>query len=292
MSRRRTILKDRLDTLYATYGGEFVSSDPLMFPTRFKSAGDKEVVGLLAASLAYGRVDQIKKSVQAVLDVMGDEPCAFVKAFDWEKDGALFKTFKHRFNTGKDIACLLYFMRQMIEDAGSIGSFFTEGYSKDDGTIKTALTSFTERALALDTGGIYGTKRLPPDTLPKEAGVRYFFPSPAGGSACKRLNLYLRWMVRRRDVDFGVWKSVSPAALIIPLDTHMARLSRLLGLTTRKSADWRMAEEVTDALRELDRLDPVKYDFALTRLGILEECPSHHNPEKCKKCLIKEVCTL
>lgn len=312
MTTRKTALKRRLDTLYSTYGKDFVSTDPLLFPTRYKEDGDREVVGLIAASLAYGRVAQIKKSVEAVLGVMGDAPRDFVMSFDPEKSLHLFSSFKHRFNTGRDVACLIYFMRQMIERSGSIGGFFTEGRTRgnnkgkdkadnttDDKTIKAGLTSFTERALALSTGGVYGKtgekageKAGGKSALPKNAGVRYFFPSPKAGSACKRLNLYLRWMVRSSGVDLGIWKGVSPSALIIPIDTHLARISKLLGLTSRSSSDWRMAEEVTGALRELDPTDPVKYDFALCRLGILDECPSRVDPVKCDKCLIKELCIL
>ncbi|MBE9531259.1 MAG: DUF2400 family protein, partial [Proteobacteria bacterium] len=117
--------------------------------------------------------------------------------------------------------------------------------------------------------------------------------SPEKKSACKRLNLYLRWMVRRGDkLDFGLWRDITPAKLIIPLDTHIARISSNIGLTKRKSADWRMAEEITASLRELDPEDPTKYDFSLARLGILEKCTKNREPAKCEACLIKEICVL
>ncbi|MEE9614775.1 MAG: DUF2400 family protein, partial [Thermodesulfobacteriota bacterium] len=166
-----------------------------------------------------------------------------------------------------------------------------KGYSPEDKSVKEALISFSERALGLKTDGIYGPGPLP--SLPSGAGVRFLFPSPEGRSPCKRLNLFLRWMVRRGDgLDFGLWKGVSPSKLIIPLDTHIARISRYLGLTSRNSADWAMAEEVTDSLRKLDPLDPTKYDFSLSRLGILDECPTRRDPIKCESCMIKGVCVL
>ena len=216
------------------------------------------------------------------------QPYAFVTGFSPGRDAKKFSGFKHRFSDGKDLSALIYFTRQMIEGSGSVGGFFMEGYDKKKPDIKEALTSFSKRALALNSGGIYRSK-----SLPKKAGVRYFFPSPRGGSACKRLNLYLRWMVRRGDkLDFGLWKEVSPSALIIPLDTHIARISTNIGLTKRKSADWKMAGEITSALARLDSEDPVKYDFSLSRLGILDKCPKNKDKKLCEACLIREICVL
>lgn len=290
---KEDLLKTRLNDLYNTFDKGFLDSDPLLFPHRFRSAKDKEIVALIASVLAYGRVTHIKKSVEKVLAIMGKSPYAFTMGFTPKTDIKLFKNLKHRFNDGRDVACLIYFMRQMIEQTGSIGDFFKVGYNKDDATIKEGLTSFTERALKLSHGNIYGRAKGLSLPLPKTAGVRYFFPSPKGGSACKRLNLYLRWMVRTGDeLDLGLWKYVNPTKLIMPIDTHVARLSRHLGLTKRKTADWRMAEEVTEALRAFDGKDPVKYDFAISRLGILDECPSRPNKEKCFECLINDVCVI
>ena len=287
--KRKTVLKTRLDTLYKTFDKGFLESDPLLFPHRFRSTKDREIVGLISSTLAYGRVAQIKKSVEAVLSIMGGKPYAFTMSFTPKEDLKLFGDLRHRFNDGRDVACLIYFMRQMIELNGSIGGFFKVGYNRDDATIKNALTSFTERALELSHGGIYGRAKA----LQRSAGVRYFFPSPVNKSACKRLNLYLRWMVRSGDaLDLGLWRYADPAKLIVPIDTHVARISRHLGLTKRKSADWRMAEEVTEALRAFDKADPVKYDFAISRLGILEECPSRYNKEKCSQCIINDVCVI
>lgn len=281
-------LKDRLEELYRTFDIAFLETDPLCFVHRYPDARDREIVGLVSSSLAYGRVDIIKKNVGTVLKAMGKSPYRFTAAFDPERDGAAFRGFVHRFNRDKDISCLVYFMKQMIREAGSIGGFFLKGYGIEDRNVKGALISFSERALALDSGPVYGKKRLP-----KGAGVRFFFPSPADGSPCKRLNLYLRWMVRRGDrLDFGQWKDVDPAKLVIPLDTHIARISKNIGLTKRANPGWKMAEEITEALKELDPKDPVKYDFALCRLGILDKCPRGRDSSKCEECLIKKICVL
>ena len=123
--------------------------------------------------------------------------------------------------------------------------------------------------------------------------VRLFFSSPADGSACKRLNLFLRWMVRRSGgLDFGLWSDVSPRRLVIPLDTHVARIARYVGLTTRTTPDWKMALDVTHSLRRFDPGDPVKYDFAICRLGILDYCPRKRDIVKCEGCSLRPVCTL
>lgn len=281
-------LKTCLDKLYAAFDLKFLSPDPLEFVHQFKKPEDREVVGLIASSLAYGRVDKILASIRNVLEKMDNKPYRFVIAFNPKTDAKIFDGFVHRFNTGKDIACLVYYAKQMIEDSGSVGKFFLKGYNPVHTNIKNALVSFSERVLSLDSSSVYGKQGLA-----KNAGVRFFFPSPKDGSPCKRLNLYLRWMVRNGDdLDFGLWKDIEPAKLIIPLDTHIARISRNIGLTKRKSPDWKMAEEITENLKMLDPKDPVKYDFAICRLGILEHCPKRKDLGKCEKCLIKNVCIL
>ena len=281
-------LKGALDRLYETFDRDSISPDPLEFVHRFAEPRDQEIAGLIASSLAYGRVDQIKKSIDRVMEIMDWSPYAFTVNFRPQRDVKRFIGFVHRFNSGEDVACLISFARQMIEESGSIGGFFMRGVDHDEGSIKGAISRFTAAVLALDSKLIYGKRQLP-----EKAGVRFFFPSPKNGSPCKRLNLYLRWMVRRGDnIDLGLWRDVNPATLIIPLDTHIARISRNIGLTTRRSADWRMAEEITANLVRLDPEDPVKYDFALCRLGILDYCPKRLDPAKCLECLIKELCVL
>jgi len=283
-----SILKKRLDALYKAYDRTYLASDPLLFVHRYKTSKDREIVGLIASSLAYGRVEGIKRSVETVLKAMGVSPYEFVMRFDPRKDKKTFAGFIHRFNRDGDVRCLIYFIRQMIEKRGSVAGFFMQGYSSNAPEIKDALTVFTKSVLELDSANIYGSKRLP-----KSAGVRFFFPSPADGSPCKRLNLYLRWMVRRNDgLDFGIWKEADPAKLIIPLDTHIGRICRNIGLTKRAIQDWKTAAEITAGLRRLDSSDPVKYDFAICRLGILEACPRKKAADKCAACRVRDICVL
>lgn len=285
---RERSLKIRLDRLYERYGAEYLASDPILFPRRYERPRDREIVAFLTASLAYGRVEQIKRSVERLCGILGPSPAEFVAGFVPPRGRRQFRGFVHRFNDGEDIGLLIHYMKQMIARSGSLEGFFLEGYRRSDEDIGPSLSSFARRALSLDCSPWYRTGRLP-----KGAGVRYFLPSPDGGSSCKRLNLFLRWMVRPDDgVDFGIWKQVRPSQLIIPLDTHVVRIAGYLGLTRRRSPGWAMATEVTRRLRRMDPDDPVKYDFALCRLGILEACPRQRDPSKCLHCDLDEVCAL
>lgn len=261
-------LKQLLDTLYHRYSRPvYLSTSALSIPHRYRRSEDQEIAAFVTSALAYGNVKQIHRSAEAALTAMGDSPARFIRRFDPARDMARFQHVVHRFNSGVDLAVLCYLLHQVIAAAGSLQAFFVKDYDPAHDDIKPALTGFVDRMLLLDVSPFY-----PASLLPAKAGVRFFFPSPAQGSACKRLNLFLRWMVRRGNaIDFGIWTEVSPAKLIVPLDTHVARIARQLGLTRIKQANWRMAKEVTGRLRAFDPDDPVKYDFALCRLGVLKQ---------------------
>lgn len=170
----------------------------------------------------------------------------------------LLSGFKHRFNDHIDFALLFESMKMAINEFGSLENFFLQSDGND---IKGALESFSS-GLKQYGMKIHGSRRK---------SFEYLLPSPAAGSACKRLNMYLRWMVRNDDsIDLGIWKSVSPSKLIIPVDTHIASIARQLKLTSRNSADWLMAEEITDVLRQIDPADPVRFDFSLCRAGMVD----------------------
>ena len=281
-SDRVARLREGLEILRGRYDARFLPSDPLEFPRRFHRTDDREVVGLIAASLAYGNVTSIRASVERVLTRTGPQPAVFARSIEPRRALKGFRDFRHRWNTARDLVCLLYFIRQMIDSSGSIGAFFRELHDPHQG-IDLSLSRFSEAALALDHGGLYGSGKLP-----RSAGVRYFFPSPKTGSACKRLNLFLRWMVRPDDgVDLGLWNFVSPARLVIPLDTHIARIGLHLGWARRKTPDWKMALEITRWLAKLDPEDPIKYDFVLSRMGILKRCPRHPRSLQCDLCELK-----
>jgi len=281
-------LGEHLESLYRRYGAAFVDTDPVSFPRRYSRRDDREVVGFVAAALAYGRVEQIRRSVGKVAAVLGERPARAVRRFDPVSGREKLSGFVHRWNDAEDVGLLLWMVRQMLERDGSIEGFFLRGYEPGHDDIGPALSSFAARALELDCAPYH-----PDGNLPASAGVRFFFPSPSGGSTCKRLAMFLRWMVRPDDgVDFGLWRGVRPSKLVIPLDTHVSRIASYLGLTSRRSVGWRMAQEVTAHLRIFAPEDPVRFDFALCRLGILNACPRRHDPRKCRGCDLRTVCTL
>jgi uncharacterized protein (TIGR02757 family) len=258
---RRDVLHRRLEELYRHYDLRFLDPDPLELVRQQTTAADREVVGLLASGLAFGNVVQIKRSTTLVLEALGPRPAEAVALVEPRELARRLRGFRHRWLDGRDVACLLGFIRQMRASHGTVEAFFAEGLSPGDADVGPALASFSRRALALEHGGLYRGRRLPP-----RAGVRYFFPSPEGGSACKRLNLYLRWMARGDGVDLGVWRRPHPGQLVLPLDTHTCAIARRLRLTRYRSPGWAMALDITRRLRRLAPDDPVKYDFALYRL--------------------------
>ncbi|MEK6775760.1 MAG: TIGR02757 family protein [bacterium] len=280
-------LKKTLDRLFHTYDIHHISSDPLVLVHGFKQPEDQEVAGLIAAVFAYGRVAQIQKTVRTILDRMEGSPYKFIRGFEPDRDAEYFRGIVHRFNNGTDILCLIFGLKKILKKYGSIKELFLKGYDSRHEDIGEALSAFVDSFLNLDYSPIMGTR-----VLPRDAGVRFLFPSPRDRSACKRLNMYLRWMVRRDDgLDLGLWREVSPSKLVIPLDTHLFRISSRLGLTRRRSPDWETAREVTRNLKLLDPSDPVKYDFALARLGILKQCTKQRDIKQCKICPLHRICS-
>jgi uncharacterized protein (TIGR02757 family) len=278
-----TGLKDRLDALYEAYDRDADGvADPVRIVRRFEAPDDREVVGFVAAGLAFGRVASVMQSVERVVSAMGPSPAAFVRRFDPASDRTPFLPIVHRWTRGPDLVALLSVLHQVLERSGSIEGFFLEGYDRAAADIGPALESFSARAMQLDLRSAYGT-------VPTRPGVAYFFPRPSCGSACKRLNLYLRWMVRRDRIDFGVWTRVSPSQLVVPLDVHVIRLGRCLGLTTLASPGWKMASQITSALRRLDTDDPVRYDFALCHVGMRDQC-GWGRPVRDANCPLRGFC--
>ena len=275
-------LKAELERLYADFNHADSAADPIQIVRRFTRDDDREIVGFIATALAFGRVSSVLRSIERVLAVMGPEPAAYVRRFDPRRDGPAFAGIVHRWTREADIVAMLWLLRQMVDRAGSVEGFFLEGYDAGADDIADALDSFSTRAMALDLKAAYGR-------VPKRAGVCYFFPRPSAGSGCKRLNLFLRWMVRRDALDLGVWKRVSPAKLIVPLDTHVIRVGRCLRLTRYTSPGWRMARDITASLRRLDPHDPVKYDFSVCHLGMMNAC-GFSRPQADAQCPLRGVC--
>jgi uncharacterized protein (TIGR02757 family) len=276
------ILKPTLDRLYAEFNYPDSATDPIQIVRRFERPEDREVVGFCAAALAFGRVASVLQSIERLLAIMGDRPAAYVRAFDPRRDAGAFTGLVHRWTRAPDLVALVWVLHQMIDRSGSLEAFFAEGYRDSAEDVGAALDQFATRALALDLRAAYGR-------VPTSPGVCYFFPRPSAGSGCKRLNLFLRWMVRRDALDLGVWSRVSPAKLIVPLDTHVIRVGRCLRLTRYTSPGWKMARDITSSLRELDPEDPVKYDFALCHLGMMSAC-GFNRPQRDSQCPLRGAC--
>ena len=247
--------RETLERLYITYNRrEFVHPDPLEFLYDYDELADREIVALIASSLAYGKVAQILRSVSVVLGRIGVAPSAFLRTSSPRSLELNLADFKHRMTTGQDLARVLAGGKGVIERYGSLNACFASKMSADHETVIPALSSFVAE-ISEESGG----------------SCEFHLPSPDGGSACKRLNLFLRWLVRKDEVDPGGWEGVPPSKLVVPLDTHMHRICYKYGLTERKQADLRTALEITERFREIAPDDPVKYDFAITRLGIRDD---------------------
>lgn len=282
LSERDDQLKRALDGLYASFNYPDSATDPIQIVRRYSRPDDREVVGFCAASLAFGRVLSVLQSTERLLALMGDKPAAYVRDFDPVRQRSRFDRFVHRWTRGADLVALLWVLKQMLRQSGSIEGFMREAHDSSAVDITEALDSFSRRALQLDVEAAYGRTR-------RRRLVGYFFPRPSAGSGCKRLNLFLRWMVRRDELDLGVWSGVSPSQLVVPLDTHVIRVGRCLRLTKYASPGWPMARDITTALRRLDPDDPVKYDFALCHLGMMNACGFNH-AQADAQCPLRGVC--
>ncbi len=257
--RQLPAYKEKLERLFSRYQDRrWVHPDPLEFLYRYEDERDREIVGIIASSLAYGRVAQILKSVSAVLEKMGASPRDFLLSSADRDLRRVFSGFRHRFTPEKDLVDLLRGVRDVSLRFGSLYDCFMAAHGDRHDTVHEALCFLVGELRSVGNGAA--------NTL---------LPLPERGSACKRLHLFLRWMVRKDRVDPGGWDGVGPEKLIVPLDTHMHRNCALLKMTARKQADLKTALEITDAFRQISPEDPVKYDFVLTRLGIRKDCDSN-----------------
>jgi len=248
---KKTQLQPFLEGLYNQYNqAAFVSPDPLQFLSSYSQIQDREIVGLIASSLAYGQVKIILNNVSQVLKLLGKYPYKTLL----EKDDFWFKNqlqnFRHRWHSGKDIVEFLKAIRSLLQSYGSLDLAMKDCLKNQKGDVIQAIDDWVDR---LRAGGDFR-----PNLLSK----------PSDGSACKRLMLYFRWMVRSDQVDPGGWTSLKPSQLFVPLDTHMFEMARRLKLTRRNQANWKTVEEISRAFARLVPDDPIRYDFVLTRPGI------------------------
>lgn len=282
MRRRRPVrdelLKARLDTLVETFDVSTIAPDPLQLVLRYDDPLDQETAGLIAAAFAYGRAETIVANIGVVLTRMKPSPYQYLLSFDRAEALRRFAGFAHRFHKTPDLVAFFALLAAAIREHGSLGALFEKCYDPADTDIAPALTRFVNAL------------RKPSFAQRPTPALQYLLTSPEDGSACKRMNLYLRWMVRRTAPDLGLWTFVSPSRLLMPVDTHIHRIATFLGLNDRKSADLKAARAITTRLARFDATDPVRYDFALCRLGILDLCSRKQKKENCDVCMLKDVC--
>ncbi|MCU0681100.1 MAG: TIGR02757 family protein [Polyangiaceae bacterium] len=270
-----------LDAIVArTDRAERLARDPVRALHRYRDPLDQELVGLLASCLAFGNAGVIVRKLDEVLTRLGERPV--VAASSPEGLERALRGFRHRVYGGDEVARLLAGARRVQIEAGTLGDRFAAELRASGGQLRPALGAFV--GALRQAGGLDGPEL--------GRGARHILPDIEGASACKRLLLYLRWMVRPADgVDLGLWADRVPARLlIVPLDVHLHRLALNLGLTERQAASWRAAEEVTARLSRLDPSDPVRYDFALCHMGMAGDCPSLADARRCEGCGVKPLC--
>jgi uncharacterized protein (TIGR02757 family) len=246
-------IKAFLEEKYLQYNNpSFIESDPISIPHRFIESRDREISGFLTAAIAWGRRDLILRSSRLMLELMDNSPYEFITAAS-EEEILRFSRFVHRTFNGTDCIYFIRSLRHIYSCYDNMEDVIVQGM-QTTGSVKDGLSHLRRIFFS----------------LPHEIRNEKHFADIMGGSAGKRLNMFLRWMVRRdnRGVDFGIWKRLDPSILYIPLDLHSGNTARRLGLLTRKMNDWKAVEELTDILREFDPSDPVKYDFALFGLGV------------------------
>ena len=253
-------LKQKLDYHYKAFDKSQISPDPLQFLHLFSKEEDIEVMGFIASIFAYGNVTQIINTLKKILIITDSKPYEFVINFHKESNKIKLEGLKHRFYTDEDIQSFFTSLNRVYKQKGSLKNLFIENFNKTDKNIKNGLSLFSKSFV----------DEIMTRTKSKKVslGVRFMFPLPELGSACKRMNLFLRWMVRKDELDFGFWDEISLDKLVIPVDTHIARICKSLRLTKYKNVNWKMAEEITENLKKFDPVDPVKYDFAICHIGM------------------------
>ncbi len=252
-------LHEVLDALESKYNcADFIENDPISIPHSFSEREDIEIAGFLVSLIAWGNRRMILRSAHSMIERMDNSPAQFIKNATNQEIAQATSGFVHRTFNDTDFEAILLSLKELIKEYGSLGNFFEQSFL-ESGDIRVTIADFRRKFFA--------------DRL-LDRSLRHI-SSIEKGSACKRLCMYLRWMVRRdnRGVDFGLWQQIPASALYIPLDVHSAREGREFGLLKRKSNDWLAVEELTCALRTFDAQDPVRYDFALFGLGVDPKSP-------------------
>jgi uncharacterized protein (TIGR02757 family) len=253
-------LKQKLDYHYKAFDKSQISPDPLQFLHLFNKAEDIEAMGFVASIFAYGNVTQIINTLNKFLIICENKPHDFIINFNRKNHSKKLKGLIHRFYSENDVVTFFSILNTAYEVCSSLYKLFFRFYNSSEDNLKNPITKFSEYFIA-EAKETTSSKKV-------SLGIKFMFPLPELGSACKRMNLFLRWMIRKDELDFGLWKEITPDKLIIPVDTHVARICKELKLTALKNVSWKMAEEITGNLKKYDSNDPVKYDFAICHIGM------------------------
>lgn len=250
-------LKKKLEKLYQSFDfNQAILNDPIKFPKKYNNSLDIEISAIISASFAYGNIKSFCQFLEKLFTIPGNNLAEFIINF---KPPELIKKLEtgYRFASIYDIVAFLYVVQQLLKKYDySLENVFSSQINTSVSAVLSAISNFVKEALKVDLKAVYG-KDI------KTRGFLHFFPDPRKGSPCKRLNLFLRWMVRKEDVDFGLWRKFKPSQLIIPLDIHIFKISKKLGLTKKKTQNLKTAFEITDFFRKINAEDPLKYDFVL-----------------------------
>lgn len=250
-------LKSILEKNYTAFDRSKLEPDPLQFPHRFRNKNDIEIAAFISSIFAYGNVTQIVNTLNKIFTFLGTSPYKFILDLN-SKEIKKIEFPVHRFYSSMDVQRLFLLLSIALKEYGSLKKVFYENLHLEDENLKTSISEFSKYFLNLYKENVGSLTN----------GIKFMFPLPEKGSACKRMNLFLRWMVRKDDLDLGLWNEIPTCKLVIPVDTHIAKICKRLKLTNLKNVSWRMAEEITNNLKMYDKNDPVKYDFALCHIGI------------------------
>ncbi len=251
-------LKNKLELHFHSFDRSKLSPDPLEIPHQYYKPEDIEIIAFISALFAFGNVKSIIQILNQITDILGENPYQTFTSGNKKELKKKFENIYYRFYSSADIQILMLAIQSIIKKHSSLKKLFMQFYNDSEPTLKKPIAGLMNSFLT-EAEKINGNLSY---------GLNYMFPDPLKGSACKRINLFLRWMVRKDTLDFGLWNEIPPAKLVIPVDTHIARISKKLGLTKKKNVSWSMAEEITGNLRKFDSTDPVKYDFALCHIGM------------------------
>ncbi len=250
-------IRKKLNEHYKLFDKSSIAPDPVQFLHKFSEEKDIEIAGIISSVFSYGNVQQIIKTLEKIFEIIENKPYEFVEKFNYSKDAEVFANIVHRFYTSEDIARLFRALHRIYTEDGSLKQLFLMYYFPQEKNLKDAVAFFSRNLLDAARGREEASQ-----------GLTFMFPDPAKGSACKRMNLFLRWMIRKDEIDFGLWKEIPPDKLVIPVDTHVTKICKELNLTAAKNISWGMAEEITENLKKFDPCDPVKYDFAICHIGM------------------------